>query len=318
VNAGLDVGVVQVDALEPDLRATMACAEAFYANAEPLLEAEAAALRAAGANLVVADVPPLAFGAAARAGVPAVALTNFTWDWIYDDYDLALGRSSGVGDAIRRLHAEAHEGWRLPMHGGFGGFTRVRDLPLVARRSRRDPDETRARLGLPAGVPLVLASFGGVGMRDLPLGTAARSGEFILLATGDPAGARAGDRPLVEHRPDGVLMLDERRLYDEGLRYEDVVAAADVVVTKPGYGIIAECIANGTAMLYTSRGRFAEYDVLVRDMPRWVRCRFIDQEDLRAGRWGAGVEALLAQPDAPERPRVDGAEVAAGWALGLL
>ena len=30
--------------------------------------------------------------------------------------------------------------------------------------------------------------------------------------------------------------------------------AADVVVTKPGYGIISECIANDTAILYTSRG----------------------------------------------------------------
>ena len=39
--------------------------------------------------------------------------------------------------------------------------------------------------------------------------------------------------------------------------------AADVVVTKPGYGIIAECLANDTAIVYTSRGEFAEYDVLV-------------------------------------------------------
>ena len=56
------------------------------------------------------------------------------------------------------------------------------------------------------------------------------------------------------------------------------------MVTKPGYGIIAECVANGTAMLYTSRGHFVEYDVLVREMPRFVRCGFIDQEALFAGR----------------------------------
>ena len=31
-------------------------------------------------------------------------------------------------------------------------------------------------------------------------------------------------------------------------------------MTKPGYGIISECVANGTAILYTSRGRFAEYE----------------------------------------------------------
>ena len=54
------------------------------------------------------------------------------------------------------------------------------------------------------------------------------------------------------------------RLYAHGLRYEDVVGAVDVVITKPGYGIISECVANDTALLYTSRGHFVEYDVLVR------------------------------------------------------
>ncbi len=48
-----------------------------------------------------------------------------------------------------------------------------------------------------------------------------------------------------------------------GLLYQDLVAAADVVVSKPGYGIVSECVANGTALLYTSRGRFIEYDLFV-------------------------------------------------------
>jgi L-arabinokinase len=95
-----------------------------------------------------------------------------------------------------------------------------------------------------------------------------------------------------------------------GLRYEDLVAAADVVVSKPGYGIVSECAANGTALLYTSRGRFAEYDVFVESMPALLRCRFLAPDDLRAGRWSAAIDALLAQP-AAERPRIDGAAVAA-------
>ena len=63
--------------------------------------------------------------------------------------------------------------------------------------------------------------------------------------------------------PDGIHQVIEEQLYGSGLRYEDLVAACDVVATKPGYGIIAECVANRTAILYTSRGRFVEYDVLV-------------------------------------------------------
>jgi L-arabinokinase len=88
-----------------------------------------------------------------------------------------------------------------------------------------------------------------------------------------------------------------------------------VVISKPGYGIVSECIANQTAMLYTSRGRFIEYDVFVAEMPRFLRCRFIPQDDLLAGRWTDAISSLLAQPDPPERARVDGAEVAAALIL---
>ena len=75
-------------------------------------------------------------------------------------------------------------------------------------------------------------------------------------------------------------------MYARGFLYEDIVHAMDVVISKPGYGIIAECVANQTALLYTSRGEFAEYDVLVAGLPRYLRAAFIDHGALFAGDWG--------------------------------
>jgi len=112
--------------------------------------------------------------------------------------------------------------------------------------------------------------------------------------------------------PSGVHLVHESRLYAAGLRYEDLVSAVEVVVTKPGYGIIAECVANRTAMLYTDRGHFVEYDALVREMPRFLRCEYIDHESLFAGRWRDALRRLLCSPPAPERPPTDGAQVVAG------
>ena len=123
---------------------------------------------------------------------------------------------------------------------------------------------------MPGDRPLVLSSFGGYGVRDFD--------------PADPRLPRSLDgghhRPRRDRRRcrPASLFLDEARIYEAGLRYEDLVAAVDVVVTKPGYGIISECIANDTALLYTSRGRFVEYDVMVREMPRVLRCRFLDHE----------------------------------------
>ena len=90
-----------------------------------------------------------------------------------------------------------------------------------------------------------------------------------------------------------------------------VVAAADVVVTKPGYGIVSECIANGTALLYASRGGFVEQTVLLEAMPRFLRTGPIAEDALRAGHWADAVQAVLAQPAPPERLAIDGAETAA-------
>lgn len=98
----------------------------------------------------------------------------------------------------------------------------------------------------------------------------------------------------------------------------DLVAAADVVVSKPGYGIVSECVANDTALLDTSRGRFIEYDLFVAAMPRILRCRYVSQEDLLAGGWADAIDALLAQPAPPERPAVNGAEAAAEQILNLV
>jgi L-arabinokinase len=116
----------------------------------------------------------------------------------------------------------------------------------------------------------------------------------------------------------GLTVLAPEQNLPAGLRYEDLVAAADVVVSKPGYGIVSECAANGTALLYTSRGRFAEYDVMLAEMPRMLRCGYLAPQDLVDGRWKEAIEALLAQPLPAEQPRVDGASVAAARILERL
>jgi L-arabinokinase len=100
------------------------------------------------------------------------------------------------------------------------------------------------------------------------------------------------------------------------LTYPSLVAAADVVVSKPGYGIVSECIANGASLLYTDRGRFREHDVFVREMPQVLKCRYISPEDLKAGRWSDAIAGLLRQPDPPTHMATNGAEVAAQEIIG--
>ena len=318
-----DAGMVQIDSLKVDTAESIRRAVGFQKGLPELIASEAAYLGNSGTRVVVGDIPPLAFAAAHAAGIPSVALGNFTWDWIYDDYrDEA---AAGLARDLRRLYAKATVALRLPMAGGFEGMEPVtRDIPFVARHSSRMQDDVRRALGVPPraeGKPLVLMSFGGYGVAGLDTAALAQLKDYTIATTDSPAFAAS---PLRRGRPAahnairpaaGVLHISEQQVYDNGLRYEDLVRGADVVVTKPGYGIISEAIANDAALLYTSRGHFVEYDLLVKEMPRYLRARFIEQDDLLRGNWTDALEKLLQQPAPPETPALNGAEIAAAEIL---
>jgi hypothetical protein len=308
-----DTGIVQIDSLHLDSDETVRRAREFMRNFDGHINAEGAFLQREHASFVVADIPPLGVAAARMANVPAVAFGNFTWDWIYSAYPGA----GDVVDAIGEAYSYADLALRLPMHGGFATVSRIVDVPFVARRSGREPEETRAALGLPMDERLVLVSFGGFGLEGLDLDALTRLRGYVALVSSGAPLAGMPHAP-AQGRRGGLFPLDEGAMYAAGFRYEDLVRAVDVVITKPGYGIIAECLANDTALLYTSRGNFIEYDVLVAAIPQFLRTAFIDHADLFAGRWQPHLDALLAQPDPPERPRVDGAHVAARLLVDMI
>jgi len=282
-----DVGLVQRDALHIDEPATAARCREFESTWGSRIEAEASFLQKAGARLVVGDIPPLAFAAAALAGLPSVALGNFSWDWIYRHLSArepGLGASADLAAVAYRQAALLLE---LPFAGDLSVFTFREQIGLVARRPRVEREEARRRLGLD-GRPAVLLSFGGVGLPAMEQGRAGESREFRWLRPAD---------------------VDDR-LEALDLTYPDVVHAVDVVVTKPGYGIVSDAIAAGTRVVYTERGDFPEYPILVEGMKRHLACVHASNADLLAGRVEDPVRRALAMP-VPPAPDLDGASRAA-------
>ena len=103
--------------------------------------------------------------------------------------------------------------------------------------------------------------------------------------------------------------LDEAVLPRKGLNYADVMAAADIVITKPGFGMVAECAANDTAMLYTDRNHFPEDAILKAGMPTMIRAAHISNEDLLEGHWQPTLDRLLDTQRPKTSCHVNGAEV---------
>ena len=314
-----DTGVVQIDALTLDEADTIRRTAAFHSDLVTRAASETRVLRELGAGLIVGDIPPLAFAVSAAAGIPSIGLGNFTWDWIYADYP-RVRLAPSLLPAIRGAYAKASMALRLPMSAGFETFSNVKDIPFVARHATRTREEVCKVLKLPADKPIVLMSFGGYGLPGLDTDVLAKFKKYtVVIATSLLVGRTRKETPLAERRG-SFISVNEEAMYDAGVRYEDLVGAAEAVVTKPGYGIISECIANDAAVLYTSRGHFPEYEVLVEDMPKYLRTAFIGQEELFAGRWESHLAKLFAQPRPTnyEKPETNGADVAAEILLKTL
>jgi hypothetical protein len=298
-----DPGIAQRTSVEHDDRRTLEEVLDFYDSWESRVTEEADRLAPEKPAVVIGDIPPLAFAVAARLGVPSVAIANFTWDWIYDTQP-GFGPHRTLLSVLRNAYRQATLALRLPLSDGFDVFERVRSIPFIARQPVRGRHETRRHFGFADDERVALLSFGGYGMPALDLARLDCLDTWRVVTTD-----RVTDTDCT--LPARVVRISEDGFLKGPCRYEDLVRAVDVVVTKPGYGIIADCIAAGTAMLYTSRGSFREYDLLVDALPRHVRSSFISQDDLFAGRWREALDSVLALPPPGPPPPTDGAAVAA-------
>jgi L-arabinokinase len=283
-----DVGLIQSDALTIDEAATAVECRLSALLFRERVATEARWLRRSGVRVVLGDVPPLAFAAAAEAGVPSLGLANFSWDWIYRHLASRQPELAAAADQAAEAYGRADLLLELPFAGDLSAFPRREPIGLVARRPRVPRSLARDRLGLDRR-PTVLVSFGGLGLPGLGADAVAGLDEFSFLWPQD---------------------LPAERLDALGLGYADVVCAVDVVLSKPGYGIVSDAIAAGTRLLYTDRGDFPEYPILVREMGQHLACGHVSQADLRQGRLREPLQRVLGLP-LPDPPDLGGARRAA-------
>jgi len=299
VPARVDVGVVQRSPFEEDPPATLAALGAWQAEcaaAEPEWRARLASFRP---DVVVCDIAPLGLELAARAGVPAVLVESFTWQWIYEPYlpEVAgLSRfrerfAAATASAALRIRAE-------PLCDAATSREReVRVAPIVRPTTAR-PAEVRARLGLAPDERLVAVSLGGIPFRMTGAEGWDLGDGVTIAAVGAAESARR----------EGRVWLLPHRL---GWPHRDLVAAADLVVGKLGYSTLAEAWAAGSAYLYVPRPGFRESA----ELERWVHGRLpaapVAAEALASGAWTEAARDLLAAGRDTPRAAPGSAEAAA-------
>lgn len=230
-----DPCLVMHDPVSVDLAATRAAYEGLEARWDVLVAAEAERLRGLAPDLLVSNASFLGLAAAASVGLEAVLIGSLNWADVAQAYGVA---SPATIARIRAAYRTVRLAILLTPHLPTTWLDRRASVGPVARLGTPRRQALRQALGLPSDAFVALVAFGGI----------------------DAAERLAGLPPL-----EGVTWLADRlavpgMLSTRGLdlAFPDLLASVDLLVTKSGYGLLAEAAAAGTPVLYRPRPDWPE------------------------------------------------------------
>jgi len=277
----IDFGVIQHDGIRMDLAETLRRLNELELQKEAIVEREAAFVRRGEFDLLVADLPFPGGEIAKRAGVRSVAIGNFGWDFIYRGFGSEF---HAIADRIAESHRAFDLLLRLPFHEPMESFETAIDVGLVGGVPACSKEEVRSALSLPDGVPVFLITFGGMGLSSIPYRKIERfDGKRFSRAMFLTYDSTAPD-------------IENLRKIDETFRPVDLMQIASGVITKPGYGILAEAYRVGCPVFVIEREGFAETPVLMEAIRNHFHHRIIPVCEFYDSEW----EFLLEGASPPE------------------
>jgi hypothetical protein len=297
IAGALDPGISMRDSVSVDRDATRGAYLSFHANWEDRLGEQRRLLEGAAPDVVVADIPYLSLAAAREAGIPGVAVCSLNWADILDGYFPDDADIRPIIDTMMACYRGATSFLApepsMPM-SWLRNRVGIRPLAALGRNRR---SELLDALGLSEPARLVVLAFGGFDLH-VPMARLPRGHRLQWLAQGENGGGRADVTPL-------------KRL---PLPFPDVLASADALITKPGYGIFAEAACLGLPLVSLERPDWPESRYLVGWIRRQVPAALLTRSDLQEADLLTTLASLWQARSAP-RVRPSGAGEAARLVL---
>jgi L-arabinokinase len=297
-----DVGLIQKDSIQVDLDASLKALETLYAREPELIRQELDFMRSENIGVVVADIPAIPLAAAQQSALPNIATGNFGWDWIYEEFGMQDSRWIPYVEKFRAIYAQTDLLLRQPFAEPMESFPNRIDLPLLAEAGQSRKEKISDMTGADPGKRWVLLSFTSLDLEKPGLDQLAQLTHYEWFSV----------EPL-EWKDSPVHCIKRADVC-----FSDVLASVDIVVTKPGFGILSECIANKKPIIYSERSHFREYGVLVQSIERYCRHAFIPNSELYAGQLDRALSEIKTAAEPRERMTGGGAELAAGAILERL
>lgn len=277
-----DPDVAMRGPLEVDVPATVERYRRWHAEYETHERRLRQLLQRSDAGIVVSDIGYTVLEAAARADIPSLAISSLNWADIVWPY---CREFDGMADICARMLDAYNAADRFLLLEPAMPMPHIRHTAAVGPVARVGTDrksELLQRLRLPRDTRLALFSLGGI-----PADTAVRNWSV----------------PERTHWivPDDCEVDDPRfsPLQRADMPYIDVLASADVLVTKPGYGSFTEAACNGVPVIFVRRGDWPEEPALVDWLQRQGNAAELTRREFAAGDYIAAFDTLATLPAKP-------------------
>lgn len=264
-----DCGCVQSDGVTTDIAATLNLYSSIAEKNKGHLTDEVLWCKDNHIDLIVSDITPFAFDIASNAAIRSIAICNFTWYDIYQEYIPYYPSFAPILEDIKRQYSYADIAIALYPPLPMSYFKKINNVPLIGRKGKDVRNNIRGTFKIPDYKKIGLIYVGNFGMDSASWEKLELFKEWEFL----------GVYPLPGNPANYHLITKDL------FRYQDLVASSDVMIAKLGYGSVSECMLNGKPIIYLPRSLFTEYPVLEHAVNQWGYGFKINEKDFCDLQW---------------------------------
>jgi L-arabinokinase len=278
-----DCGCIQSDGVTTDIDSTLQRYKNITQQNKQLLSDEIRWCQEHHIDGVISDITPFAFEVAHNLGVPSIAISNFTWFDIYNEYIPGHEFFLPFLDQMQMQYSLANTAIALYPSLPMNYFKNIIKVPIIGRRGKDIREKILEKYNISAQKKIGLIYVGNFGMQTARWELLERYDNWEFLSV----------YPL-HNNPSNFHLITK-----DDFPYQDLIASSDVMIAKLGYGSVSECMLNGKPIIYLPRTFFAEFKILETSVTQWGGGIKLSTEEFYNLQWNNALEkaaSMILEP----------------------
>ena len=165
-NVAVDVGMIQLSSISLNVPKTLDAIFEFEKNKTNTIEKEIDFLEKENIDCIISDSSSLPFLLASTLKLPSYFVGNFTWDFIYRNYNKFDLYFDKYANDLAMEYNLCDFGFILPFHCPTDSILKKKNIGIVGRKSNATKGSVRSAIGFTPDKEYFLFSFGAYGISD--------------------------------------------------------------------------------------------------------------------------------------------------------